>query len=160
MKFIIILISMILDLLILNVFNFSITNIPYFYPMFTITSIVYISNLYTYAFRKNYYLLVIITSIIYDCFAVGNLLLSVPAFMVVAFINMEIKKRFSNNLFNNIISVITSIIIYDLTFHLLLVSVNYQSIDFYMLFYKITHSLIINIIYIVIMFLVLKNKKA
>ena len=43
---------------------------------------------------------------------------------------------------------------------LLLFVVGYKSFEFSMLLYKITHSLLLNTIYIVIMFLVLKPRKA
>ena len=47
MNLIISLISLAFDILLLNVFKFGNYNISFFYPMFTITSIIYISNNYT-----------------------------------------------------------------------------------------------------------------
>lgn len=157
MKILIIIFSLFLDFLLSNI-NYSL--LSYFYPMITITTIVYLSNLYTNSNRSNYYLLVFLTSIIYDSIFVGNLLITVSSFMVVAILDMFLKRHLRSNLFNNILMLILSIILYEVFILLLLFVVGYKSFEFGMLLYKITHSLLLNTIYIVIMFLVLKPKKA
>lgn len=157
MKILIIIFSLFLDFLLSNI-NYSL--LSYFYPMITITTIVYLSNLYTNPNRSNYYLLVFLTSIIYDSIFVGNLLITVSSFMAVAILNMFLKRHLRSNLFNNILMLILSIILYELFILLLLFVVGYKSFEFGMLLYKITHSLLLNTIYIIIMFLVLKPKKA
>ncbi len=157
MKILIIIFSLLLDFLLSNI-NYSL--LSYFYPMITITTIVYLSNLYTNPNRSNYYLLVFLTSIIYDSIFVGNLLITVSSFMIVAILNMFLKRHLRSNLFNNILMLILSIVLYEVFILLLLFVVGYKSFEFSMLLYKITHSLLLNTIYIVIMFLVLKPKKA
>lgn len=157
MKILIIIFSLFLDFLLSNI-NYSL--LSYFYPMITITTIVYLSNLYTNPNRSNYYLLVFLTSIIYDSIFVGNLLITVSSFMIVAILNMFLKRHLKSNLFNNILMLILSIILYEVFILLLLFVVGYKSFEFGMLLYKITHSLLLNTIYIIIMFLVLKPKKA
>lgn len=157
MKILIIIFSLFLDFLLSNI-NYSL--LSYFYPMITITTIVYLSNFYTNPNRSNYYLLVFLTSIIYDSIFVGNLLITVSSFMIVAILNMFLKRHLRSNLFNNILMLILSIILYEAFILLLLFVVGYKSFEFGMLLYKITHSLLLNTIYIVIMFLVLKPKKA
>lgn len=157
MKILIIIFSLFLDFLLSNI-NYSL--LSYFYPMITITTIVYLSNFYTNSNRSNYYLLVFLTSIIYDSIFVGNLLITVSSFMIVAILNMFLKRHLRSNLFNNILMLILSIILYEVFILLSLFVVGYKSFEFGMLLYKITHSLLLNTIYIVIMFLVLKPKKA
>ena len=157
MKILIIIFSLFLDFLLSNI-NYSL--LSYFYPMITITTIVYLSNFYTNPNRSNYYLLVFLTSIIYDSIFVGNLLITVSSFMIVSILNMFLKRHLRSNLFNNILMLILSIILYEAFILLLLFVVGYKSFEFSMLLYKITHSLLLNTIYIVIMFLVLKPKKA
>lgn len=157
MKILIIIFSLFLDFLLSNI-NYSL--LSYFYPMITITTIVYLSNFYTNPNRSNYYLLVFLTSIIYDSIFVGNLLITVSSFMIVAILNMFLKRHLRSNLFNNILMLILSIILYEVFILLLLFVVGYKSFEFGMLLYKITHSLLLNTIYIIIMFLVLKPKKA
>ncbi len=157
MKILIIIFSLFLDFLLSNI-NYSL--LSYFYPMIIITTIVYLSNFYTNSNRSNYYLLVFLTSIIYDSIFVGNLLITVSSFMAVAILDMFLKRHLRSNLFNNILMLILSIILYEVFILLLLFVVGYKSFEFGMLLYKITHSLLLNTIYIVIMFLVLKPKKA
>lgn len=157
MKILIIIFSLFLDFLLSNI-NYSL--LSYFYPMITITTIVYLSNFYTNSNRSNYYLLVFLTSIIYDSIFVGNLLITVSSFIIVAILNMFLKRHLRSNLFNNILMLILSIILYEVFILLLLFVVGYKSFEFGMLLYKITHSLLLNTIYIIIMFLVLKPKKA
>lgn len=157
MKILIIIFSLFLDFLLSSI-NYSL--LSYFYPMITITTIVYLSNFYTNSNRSNYYLLVFLTSIIYDSIFVGNLLITVSSFMAVAILNMFLKRHLRSNLFNNILMLILSIILYEVFILLLLFVVGYKSFEFGMLLYKITHSLLLNTIYIIIMFLVLKPKKA
>ena len=148
MKILIIIFSLFLDFLLSNI-NYSL--LSYFYPMITITTIVYLSNLYTNPNRSNYYLLVFLTSIIYDSIFVGNLLITVSSFMIVAILNMFLKRHLRSNLFNNILMLILSIILYEVFILLLLFVVGYKSFEFSMLLYKITHSLLLNSIYIFIM---------
>ena len=117
MKILIIIFSLFLDFLLSNI-NYSL--LSYFYPMITITTIVYLSNLYTNPNRSNYYLLVFLTSIIYDSIFVGNLLITVSSFMIVAILNMFLKRHLRSNLFNNILMLIVSIILYEVFILLLL----------------------------------------
>ena len=160
MNLLIVFISMFFDMLLFNIFKFTSFSISFFYPMFTIASIVFISNLYKYPNRKNYYYFVIIVSIIYDTIFINNLVISISLFLVIAIFSMFFKKHFSNNLISNIIRLIVSIFMYDFLFHILLVVGRYQSLNINRVMYKVTHSIIINLLYVIIMFLVLKPKKA
>lgn len=160
MKFLLFIVSIFLDVIFNNAFMSSINNISYFYPMFTITSVVYLSNFYTNPNRKNYYVLVLLIAIMYDCIVIGNLLISISLFLSIAVLNIKLKNHLTNNLINNILRLVLSIICYDLLFNLLFVIVGYQVFNISKIIYKITHSLIVNIIYLVVMFLVLKPKKA
>ena len=60
---------------------------------------------------------------------------------------------------NNILRLIISIFVYDLVFFIFLNFIGIQSFDLSLLLYKFIHSLFINIVYISLMFLVLKDKK-
>ncbi len=160
MNLIISLISLAFDILLLNVFKFGNYNISFFYPMFTITSIIYISNNYTNANRKNYYAITAIVACFYDALVLNNLLISLFLFESIAITNILLKRVLNNSLFNNILRLIISIFLYDTLFHLLLVIVKYQKLNFSSILYKSSHSLILNVLYISIMFLVLKKRKA
>ena len=159
MKLLISFFSVFFDIFLLNIFKMPSYNISYFYPMFTISAIVYISNFYPHSNRKNYYLSVLLLAIIYDTLVVNNLLITVSLFELIALFNIKIRKYLSSNLFNNLIFLILTLLIYDFGFHLMLVLVGYQEFNFYLLFYKFSHSVVLNIIYMITMFLVLKPRK-
>lgn len=158
MQIIISLISILLDLFFTNIINNS-NGLSYLFPMFTITSIVYFSNKYNYSERNKYYLYVLFISIIYDCFFVNNLFISIFLFEFIAFINVKLDSSFKNNFFFYIMKLFMSIIIYDFCFYLLLIIARVDFFNINKLIYKVSHSLIINIIYITLLFFVLKTKK-
>lgn len=160
MKIIVCLFSTVIDVLLLNILRFDSSNITFCYPMFTITCISYLSCFYNTANRKNYYFIVLISAIIYDTFAVGNLLISIFCFELIAFINIKMRKNFQNNLFNSIIRLLISIFSYDFTFVCLLYIVDYKTFSINLLFYKYFNSIFLNVLYLIIIFFVLKNKKA
>ena len=160
MKILLSIISILLDIVFNNVFTSAVNSISYFYPMFTITSIVYLSNFYSNANRKNYYVLILFVSIIYDSFVINNLLISISLFISIAIVNIKLKNYLANNLINNFLRLILSIILYEILFNLLLVIIGYKMFDIHKIIYKVTHSLIINIFYLALMFLVLKEKKS
>ena len=151
--------SAFLDILLLNIFRFKVSEIVFLYPMFTLTSIIYISTFYNSSSRKNYYFLVLITAIIYDTLAVNNLLISITAFEIIAYLNMKLRENFHNNLFNLIIRLLISLFVYELVFSSLLVIVGYQTFDIYKLIYKYINSILINLFYLIMMFFVLKNRR-
>lgn len=159
MKIILIVLSIILDVLFSNIFNFNLYKIPYFYPMLSITVLVYLSNFYNNPNRKNYYVLVFIMALIYDSLITNNILITALIFELIAILNIKIKALFTNNLMNNILRLIISIFVYDLVFFIFLNFIGIQSFDLSLLLYKFIHSLFINIVYISLMFLVLKDKK-
>ena len=65
--------------------------------------------------------------------------------MIVAILNMFLKRHLRSNLFNNILMLILSIILYEVFILLLLFVVGYKSFEFGLLLYKITHSLFLKI---------------
>lgn len=160
MKLLLCIISILLDLLFSNIIKYNTFSIPIFFPMFTISTIVFISNYYKYKDRKNYYYFILLISIIYDVFFINNLLITCFLFELLAIINIKIRKFYSNNLLLNIISLMISIFIYDTLFHVLLVVVKYQNFNINRLIFKYTHSILLNVIYILFMFIVLKPQKA
>ena len=63
MKLLLALISIVMDVFLLNIYRVTSLNLNYFYPMFTITFLVYICNLYSNPNRKYYYYY----SLMFDC---------------------------------------------------------------------------------------------
>lgn len=159
MKILIVIISLLVDLILSNVISTN-SYLAYLYPMFTLTSLVFISNYYSNPNRKNYYMFILFVSILYDSLFMGNLLISITSFMLIGILNIFLKRHLSNNLFNNILRIISSVVIYEIFILTLLFIVGYRGFDINIVLYKIIHSMLLNIIYMMILFLVLKQKKA
>lgn len=148
-------ISVLLDLFFGNII--SISN-SYLIPMFSIVYISFLSNYYSKLNKNKYYLIVLLFSIIYDCFFINNLFISILLFETIAFLNLLVNKK--NSFILNILMTIVSIFTYDFLFYLLLVISKICNFNFNKLIFKISHSLLLNIIYIFLLFFVLKPKKA
>ena len=157
---ILILVSIFFDLLIVNIYRITSFNLNIFYPMFTISMVSYISYNYNNANRKNYYFISLVSAIIYDTLAVNNLIITIVLFLFVAFFNIKAKRFLQNNLFSYIIKVLLSVIIFDMGFYIILVLFRYERLSVFYLFYKIYNSLLLNIIYTIMLFMVLRRRKA
>lgn len=159
MKYIVILISIILDIIFLNFYNYSYGYISWFYPMLTITSISFISKYYNLKNKTKYFLVIIIFSIIYDILVINNLFLTIFLFLQIAYINIYLNSIFPNSLISIIIKALISLVVYDVIFYIILVVINYYDFSINVLIYKISHSIILNLIYVSGLFLVLKKDK-
>lgn len=152
MKCLIILISIILDGLIPNITLFNFNNLTYFTPICTATSLVFLYNE-----DKKFYWLLFLISIIYGSLYINNLLLSIMAFFLI-FVFLKLFKRFfSDNFFTTIVQILLVIILWDLLFFLFnsILVTNVFLWNNY--FYKVTHSILFNLVYGIVLFLVLKN---
>lgn len=127
--------------------------LTYFYPMLTITFLVSI-----YGYCKNYFKTSLFLGFVYDLLYSNIFLYNTLIFLLLSKINKKIFKYLQVNLFNKIIVLFFNIIIYDLINFLIVYFSKYNKIVFNDLIYKISHSLIINIMFIVIMNMLLKKR--
>lgn len=144
-------ISIILDLLLLNFINFNITSIV-IYPMFTITYV--ISSIY---FKKNIKNTLLI--FLLYCSFLGVFYLPLAYFLIEYYYIHKDKKNFNKKDF--LLKVCYGLILYDLLFYLVvyLFEINYYSLS--ILVYKILFTLPLSSLYALLFFRlnVLKNKK-
>lgn len=117
-------------------------NIGYLYPMLTVSLIPFISinN------KKKYYFYGIFLGIVYDLLYSNIFLYNVILFILLIRIDKLIIKYYKSSLFLFIISAILNIVIYDFISFLLIMLTNYQVVNINDLLYKISHSLILNIL--------------
>lgn len=151
MKYLIILISIILDGLIPNISLFNFNNITYFTPLCTAISIIFLCD------DRKFNRILLLISIIYGSLYINNLLLSMIIFFVIFILIRIFKKFFRDNIFTIVIQILLVIIIWDLLlflFNSLLVTNVFRWNNY---FYKITHSILFNIIYGISLFIVLKK---
>ena len=145
--------SVILDGIIVYFVPNSYHDLNYFYPMLTISLIpfLYYDNI------KDYYKFIFIIGIIYDLFYSNLFLFNSLIFLLLSKINIKMLKIMKNNLLTFILLVIINIISYDLILFLL-VSIGNKNFVINEYLYKISRSLLLNVLISLIYFLVLKRK--
>ena len=151
-----ILISFFLESIVSNYINYS----SIFIPLFTLTSIVF--SVSYFQLEKEYFKICILFGFLYDITFSNTLFINSILFLIIGFITKIINYYLPNNILNNIISLIINIIFYRISIYLICVLANILDFNLLYLFKSIYSSLIINIIYIVFIYIILnlrKNKK-
>ena len=140
-KYIFILISIIIDGLIPNITLFDFNNITYFSSLCTLVSLVIVYD------DKYFYHLLIFTGIIYGSLYHNNLLISFVLFFSSLIIIKYYKRIFTNNLGTIILEILISICFYELLYFLIMSFFVFNNFNYYNYLYKVTHSIVFNILY-------------
>lgn len=153
-KYIILLISIIIDGLIPNITLYKLNDLSYFTPLCTIVSLIFIYE------DKEFIRLLLISSILYGGLYMSNILLTFILFFIVILVIKIFKKVFEDNIFTIIFQILLIVAIYDGFFFIItsLISVNNFNFDNY--FYKLTHSIIFNILYGITIFYIYDKKSS
>lgn len=131
-------------------------NLSFFYPMLTISLI---SLLYHYYPLKKYYRICFIMGLIYDLLYSSIFLYHALLFLLLGKVNSKVYKFFKSNLILKILLVILNIIIYDTIGFIIIKFSHYMIVDIMDLFYKISHSLLLNIMLVFVDFFFFKKRK-
>ena len=151
---IIIVISLILDGILTNYLPFLVNNLSLFTPLFTLVSI---SLLYPY-YRKReryFFIMIFITGIVYDLFYTNLLFFNGLLFLLIAYISKVIYRNYEMDYLKLIIYIILVITIYESLTGIILFIFNLVPVTVSKVIYKISHSLILNIIYSELIYLTL-----
>lgn len=139
----IIIITILLDGIIVYYMPSFSNNLTYFYPMLTISLI---PILYSYNSCKKFYKTCFIMGFIYDLLYSNIFLYHALIFLLIGKIDSKIYKVMKDNLIMKILLVILNIIIYDTIGFILIIFSHYEDLSINSLFYKISHSLLLNIL--------------
>ena len=145
-----IIISFILDNFISNFINHS----SLFYSLFTLLSLILIYPKHTKKLNK-YYLTSFLLGLIYDIAVTDTLFLNAFIFLLLSYIINYIFRKIPYNYLSVLIISIISIIYYRVITYIVLLLLNYLNFNLLTLLKSIYNSLILNIIYITILY----NKK-
>lgn len=151
-KILISLLLIILDGIIIYFIPSYMNKLNYFYPMLTISFIPFLYK------EKNSYLIIIILGIIYDLLYSNIFLYNAVIFLILSMINYRIIKYFNNSLILYVLLSLLNIVLYDSILFLLVIVSNYQSITINDLIYKITHSIILNIMSVFVLYFIFKKR--
>jgi len=129
-------------------------DISYLYPMFTVSLI---PILYSYFSTKKYYLTSFYIGIIYDVLYGNIFLFNALLFLLLSKTNSKIYKFLKDNLFIKLVLTILNIMIYDTIYFILIKLSYYNVISVRDLIYKISHSLLLNILVVFVYFFLFKK---
>lgn len=151
---IIITLSLILDGILSNIFPYTVNNLSLFTPLLTLISIYLIYPFYKKKENK-YILTLFLTGIIYDLLYTNLIFYNAIIFTIIGIISKYIYKHYEINYLNIIIQIILIVTIYELLNALIIIIFNLVPMSIQKLFYKITHSLLLNIIYSELLLLII-----
>lgn len=155
-------ISLILDGILSKYLPFMSMDLSYFTTLLTLTSIFIIYPFYKKQPSK-YYQTIIIIGLLYDLFYTNLLFLHSTIFLILGLIINKIYVNFKQNWFKLIIYISILIISYETLISLILILFRLVPVTTTKLIYKITHSLILNILYAELLYLLskyfIKHKK-
>lgn len=143
----IMILSFLLDGVLTNFLPYLVNDLSYFTPLLTLVSIILIYPFYKKDERK-YFITVFILGLLYDLFYTNLLFFDAVLFTLIALINKRIQKRMSFNAMNLLGETILIIVSYELLTGILLFTYNIVPVTIYKVFYKIIHSIVLNVLYV------------
>ena len=150
-KTLIIISSFILDIILSNVLPFMKGDLSIFTSLFVPITIYLI-----YPFYKNqelkYYIESFIIGIIYDLIFTNLLFFDGVIFLIISLVSVKIYKNFIVDKYKNIMYVFLIIILYEFLVASIFLIFNLVPICFYDFVYKISHTLLINVVYVFLLY--------
>ena len=130
-------------------------------PLTTVVALVIIFP-YFHKYENKYYIILFCTGLLYDIIYTNTFLLNAIVFVLLGLIIKQTNKFFSDNFIN--ISLVTglTIVAYRTITYLLLCIINYINFSIHDLVFSITSSLLLNMIYSIILYVIhqiIINKK-
>ena len=152
---ILMIVSIILDGFLTNIQPYLVNQLSILTPLLTVVTIFIIYPFYRKK-EKKYFITIFILGLIYDLFYTNLLFVNSIVFTIVAYISYFIYKNYEITPIRLIIYTIIIISSYELITALIFIIFRLVPITIPKLFYKITHSLLLNIIYIELVYLIIK----
>jgi len=152
---IIILVSLLLDGILTNFLPYLYTNLSIFTPLLTLVSIFMIYPFFRKK-EKTYFIIIFIVGIIYDLFYTNLLFFNGVLFVIIGLLIKYIYKTYEITPVRLILYIAIIISSYELLTGIILLIYNVVPVTFYKIFYKIVNSLLLNIIYGELIYLIIK----
>ncbi len=146
--YILILITIILDFLLTYFIPSYFNNLNLFYPMFTLTLVVFLYNKID---KNKYFKTIFIMGVIYDLLFSYIFLFNSLIFYLFGKIIEKVDKVIRCNFFVSLILVVVCIFLYDLILFMLVKISGYNLVMIGDLLYKFEHSIILNITFFVLL---------
>ena len=151
---IIVIISLLLDGILSNFLPYLNNDLSIFTPLLTLVSIFMIYPFFKKK-EKKYLITIFVIGIIYDLFYTNLLFFNGILFVLIGLLTILIYKRYEITPIRLLLYIIIVITSYELLTVLIILIFNLVPITIYKVFYKIIHSLLLNIIYSELLYLVI-----
>ena len=151
---IILIISLVLDGILTNFLPYSVGDLSLFTPFLTLTSLIMVYQFY-YHKDKEYMVTAFILGMLYDLFYTNLLFFNGLLFLLISYIVIKWYKVTGFNLISVLIYVPVLIIVYELVYAGIVLAFDLVPMTVERLLYKISHSLILNIIYGELVYLII-----
>ena len=148
-------ISLILDGILTNYLPYLVNDLSLFTPLLTLVAIIIIYPFY----RKDelkYYVIAFIVGVLYDLFYTNLIFFNGVLFFTIAYTSSRITKNVTMNTVNLLLETIGMIVLYEVLTGLALFTYHVVPVTVYKVWYKIIHSLLLNVIYVEIVYWILK----
>ncbi len=153
---VIVLISLLLDGLLTNYLPYLVGDLSLFTPLLTVVSILVVYP-YFYKNNKKYFIFAFVSGLIYDIFYTNLLFCNGLLFLMIAYLIVKMTDNIQINAFTVLYETLIIIVAYEVTFAILIVMFNLVPVTLSKVLYKISHTILLNIIYTEIIYLILKN---
>ena len=151
---IILIISFLLDGILTNFLPYTVGNLSIFTPYLTIVALIIVYQFY-YHKDKKYLLTAFILGILYDLFYTNLLFFNGLVFVLIAYIVIKWYKVTGFNIVSVLIYITVLISLYELIFAGMVLIFDLVPISINKILYKISHSLVLNLIYGEILYLII-----
>ncbi len=148
--------GLVLDLVIIYISGYTLGDISYLYPMLTLSSIVILS---TKLKPKTFLYTVLLIGVIVGTIFFDNALMGLVIYVVIYYFLFLYNKLVSSSILSFLVKLAITIFLYDMTSYFILVLFDHLYFNLSYLFYKFIRSLILNIFYGIILYLVLNEDK-
>lgn len=143
---IIVIFSLLLDGILTNFLPYMVQDLSFFTPMLTLVSLILIYPFFKKRLRK-YFIICFVTGIVYDLLYTNLLFLNGLLFLVTGILTMLFYRYFEVRYFTLILAIVVMICLYECLTVSIIFLFQLVPVSFGRLFYKISHSLLLNIIY-------------
>lgn len=152
---IIIIISLLLDGLLTNILPYLVQDLSLFTPLLTLVTLFIIYPFYRKK-EKQYLITTFIIGMVYDLFYTNLLFFNSILFLIIGLMSSYINKKLEVNCIRLILYILIIIVTYESLTGLILFIYNIVPVTIPKVIYKITHSIVLNVIYTELVYLIIK----
>ena len=152
--YVIMIVSLLLDGLLSNFLPYLVGDLTYFTPLFTLVSIFIIFPFYRKK-EKTYLITAFLLGFCYDLFYTNLVFFNAVLFFFIAYLSMRVQKIFPIHFFSIILYTILIVSVYEGISGGILFLYNMVPVTFSKILYKISHSILLNVIYVEVIYFIL-----